>query len=154
MHVRGHEKHGKSLSFPLNFVINLKLLWKIKSWEKYCWSLTFFSAVSTWKSLTVPVIFWFEQPNAWCMGMHAKSPQSGLNLCNPMDCSSPGSSVHGILHERILDWVAISYSRGSSQPRNRTHVSYVSCIGRWVLYHYHHLGRPHGLYEPRLKRKK
>ena len=40
-----------------------------------------------------------------------------LNLCNPMDCSLPGSSVHGIFQARILEWVAISISRGSSQPR-------------------------------------
>ena len=38
-------------------------------------------------------------------------------LCDPMDCSPPGSSVHGISLARILEWVAISYSRGSSQPR-------------------------------------
>ena len=48
-----------------------------------------------------------------------------------MDCSPPGSSVHDILYARILEWVAISFSRGSSRPRDRTHVS---CIGRWVLY--------------------
>ena len=40
--------------------------------------------------------------------------------CDPMDCSLPGSSVHGILQARILEWVAISFSRGSSQPRNWT----------------------------------
>ena len=39
--------------------------------------------------------------------------QSGLTLCNPMDCSTPGSSVHGILQERVLEWVAIPFSRGS-----------------------------------------
>ena len=48
---------------------------------------------------------------------------SCLTLCNPMDCSPPGSFVHGILQARILGRVAISFSRGSSQPRNRTHVS-------------------------------
>ena len=41
-----------------------------------------------------------------------------LTLCNPMDCSPPGSSVHGILQARILEWVAISFSRGSSRPRD------------------------------------
>ena len=46
--------------------------------------------------------------------MPAKSLQPGLTLCNPMDCSPPGSSVHGILQARILEWVAISSSRGSS----------------------------------------
>ena len=44
--------------------------------------------------------------------------KSCLTLCDPMDCSQPGSSVHGISQARILEWVAISFSRGSSQPRN------------------------------------
>ena len=48
-----------------------------------------------------------------------------LQLCNPMDCSPPGSSVHGVLQARILVWVAISFSRGSSPPRSGT---WVSCI--------------------------
>ena len=52
-----------------------------------------------------------------------------------MDCSPPGSSVHGILQASILEWVAMPSSRRSSWPRNRTCVSYVSCIGSWVLYH-------------------
>ena len=45
-----------------------------------------------------------------------------LISCNPMDHSPPGSSVHGILQARILEWVAISYSRVSSQPRDQNHV--------------------------------
>ena len=49
--------------------------------------------------------------------------QSCPTLCNPTDCSPPGSSVHGLFQARILEWVAISFSRGSSQPRNRTPVS-------------------------------
>ena len=55
-----------------------------------------------------------------------------LTLCDSMDCNLPGSSVHGILRARILEWVAISFSRGSSPSRDRTHVS---CIGRQFLYH-------------------
>ena len=47
-----------------------------------------------------------------------------------------GSSVHGIFQARILGWVAISFSRGSSWPRDRTRVSCVCCIGRWILYHW------------------
>ena len=54
-------------------------------------------------------------------------------FCDPMDCSSPGSSVDGISQARILVWIAISSSRGSSWPRDLTHVS---CIGRWILYHW------------------
>ena len=59
--------------------------------------------------------------------------QSCLTLCDPKDCRWPDSSVRGIFQARILEWVAISYSRGSSQPRDRTHISCVSCTGRWVL---------------------
>ena len=51
--------------------------------------------------------------------------QSCPTLCNPMDYSPPGSSVHGILQERILEWVAFPFSRGSSWPRDQT---WVSCI--------------------------
>ena len=51
-----------------------------------------------------------------------------------MDCSRPGSFVHGISQARILEWAAISFSRGSSQPRNQTWVCCVFCIGRWALY--------------------
>ena len=56
-------------------------------------------------------------------------------LCDPMDCSPPDSSVHGIFQARILEWVAISFSRGSSWTRDRTCVSCVPCIGRWIIYH-------------------
>ena len=44
--------------------------------------------------------------------------QSYPTLCDPIDCSPPGSSVHGILQARILEWIATSFSRGSSQPRD------------------------------------
>ena len=47
-------------------------------------------------------------------------------VCDPMDCTSPGSSVHGILQARILEWVAIPFSRGFPQPRNRTQVSCIA----------------------------
>ena len=67
--------------------------------------------------------------------IRAKSLHSCPTLCDPVDCSLPGSCDHGILQARILEWGAISYSRGSSQPRDRTCVSYVSCTGRRVLYH-------------------
>ena len=56
-------------------------------------------------------------------------------LCNPMDCTLPGSSVHGIFQARIPEWVTISYSRTSSQPRDWTWDSCISCIGRLILYH-------------------
>ena len=52
--------------------------------------------------------------------------QSCLTLCDPVDCSPQGSSVHGILHARILEWVAISYSWGSSRPWAQTQVSWIA----------------------------
>ena len=52
--------------------------------------------------------------------------QSCPTLCNPMGCSLPGSSVHGIFQARVLEWVAISFSRASSWPRNRTQVSRIA----------------------------
>ena len=58
-----------------------------------------------------------------------------LALCDLMGCSPPGSSVCGIFQARILEWVAMPSSRGSSQPRDQTCISYVSYTGRWDLYH-------------------
>ena len=59
-----------------------------------------------------------------------------------MDCSPLDFSVHGTLQAGILEWVAMSTSRGTSRPRDWTHISYISCIGSWVLYHSRHLGSP------------
>ena len=56
-------------------------------------------------------------------------------FCNSMDCSLPGASVHGNLRGKNTGVIAMPSSKGSSQPRDRPHVSYVSCIGRTVLYH-------------------
>ena len=56
----------------------------------------------------------------------AKSLQSSLTLRDPMDCSPPGSSLQGILQTRILEWVVISFSRGSSLPRDQTEVSCIA----------------------------
>ena len=56
--------------------------------------------------------------------------QSCPTLCNPMDCSPSGSSVCGILQTRILEWVAMPSSRGSSGPRDQTCISFISRIGR------------------------
>ena len=57
--------------------------------------------------------------------MHAKSLQSCLTLWDPVDWSPPGSSVHGILQARILEWVAMTSSRGSFWPRDQTCISFV-----------------------------
>ena len=87
---------------------------------------------SGWEKRNVKAGPWFLTWATRCAC--AKLLQSCLTLCNPMDRSPPGSSVHGILQARILEWVAMPFSRGSSRPRNRTPVSYISCTGRQVLY--------------------
>ena len=66
--------------------------------------------------------------NTW--RSEVKFAQSCPNLWDSMDCSPPGSSVHGVLQGRILEWAAIFFFRGSSQPRDRT---WVSCIADWFF---------------------
>ena len=60
--------------------------------------------------------------------------QSCPTLCNLVDCSPPGSPVHGISQASILEWVAVSFSKGSSRPRGWARVSCISYIGRQILY--------------------
>ena len=75
-----------------------------------------YARLVNYKTIAVNAIFESESEVA----------QSCLTLCNPMDCSPPGSSLHGILQARLLEWVAISFSRVSSQPRDRTQVSRIA----------------------------
>ena len=60
--------------------------------------------------------------------VHSEVTQSCPTLCDPVDCSQPGSSIHGIFQARVLEWVAISFSRGSSRPRDQTQVCHI--VGR------------------------
>ena len=73
--------------------------------------------------------FWLASGFVYCRSLTQSCP----TLCHRIDCSLPGSSDHGIFPERILEWVGISSSRGSSWLRDQTRVS---CIGRWILYHW------------------
>ena len=98
----------------------------------------------------VPLPSWFLLKPAWTSGnsqfmycwslawrilsMHAESLQSCPTLCNSIECNLLASFVHGILQARILEWVAMPSSRGSCLPKDWTHVSYVSCIDRQILY--------------------
>ena len=127
--------------------------WESDSWKltKVPYSFYHFLILGTW----APPVYWVWGRSAvssfcrwlitnslkkhYCFltfkftwGIFAKSLQSCLTLCSPLDCSPPGSSIHGILQARILEWVAISFSRGSSQPRNRTQVSCIA--GRFFTY--------------------
>ena len=69
--------------------------------------------------------------------------QSCLSLCNPVDCSPPGSSVHGILQARALEWVAVSCTRGSSRPKDDSPSSLASpCTGKQILFPTEPPGKP------------
>ena len=88
-------------------------------------------------SSSYPASFWTLFFLCWTSknsrhAVRAQLLQSFPTLGNCMDCSLPGSSIHGIFLARILEWVAIPFSRGSSWPR---HWTWVSCVGRWILYH-------------------
>ena len=65
--------------------------------------------------------------------VNSEVAQSCPTFCDPMDCSLPGSFIHGLFQARELEWVAISFSRGSSWPKDLT---CISCIGRQILYHW------------------
>ena len=88
----------------------------------------------------ITIIKAFQQRGAWVCACEVALVVS--DSLWPPDHSPPGFSVHWILQARILGWVTISSSRGSSRPRDWTHISYISCIGRRVLYHWHHQGSP------------
>ena len=72
--------------------------------------------------------------------MCVQSVYSCLTLYNFMNCSSPGSSVHGILQVRILEWISMLSSKESSRPRDGAHVSYISCTAGGFFYPLSHLG--------------
>ena len=127
-----------------DFVSHLFRIWSMSPRETYIWKLHF-----------------NQQLTNVCM--HAESPQSSLTLCAPMSCSppmdcslpgscpwdSPGKNI-GVAMLPVATavsscqcWrVAMPISRGSARPRDRTCISYVSLIDRWVLYYLNHLGSP------------
>ena len=84
-----------------------------------------YSLSSLFKALFPPLLFPLYLPVAACL-----ITQSCPTLCDPMDYSLPGSSVHGIFQARVLEWVAISFSRASSQPRDQMQVSRIA--GRFL----------------------
>ena len=86
----------------------------------------------TWHNQT-----WVYHPLQDASSKWSEVTQSCPTLCNPMDCSLPGSSVRGIFQARVLEWVAISFSRGSSQPRE-SNLGLPHC--RKMLYHLSHQG--------------
>ena len=111
-----------------------------KNWGRFICGITestrLTQRIYTWKGLPVSCLNRQNQQNLDYLSLDFLTcvcVQSCPTLWDPHElCSLPGSSAHGISWARILEWVAISYSRGSSWSRDWT---CVSCIGRWVLYH-------------------
>ena len=101
-----------------------------------CFGINQSIGTTIWKAIKIllllPTTHLFKAWFCSCVWM-LKSLLLCQTLCDPMDYSPPGSSVHGILQARILKWVAMPSSRGSSWPRDWT---CISCIGRWILYHW------------------
>ena len=81
-----------------------------------------------------------------CCPIPCLHAQLCLTLCNLTDCNPTGSSGHGILQARTLQWVAISFSRGSFPPRDWAPIACIFCIGRWVLYHWATQEAPMSIY--------
>ena len=91
------------------------------------WALCFFVHVSKEKQNVLAPAFLIHLQSDCCL--------VSSDFCDPLNCSQPGFSIHGIILARILEWVAVSSSKGSSQPRDGICVSCDSCIGRQILYH-------------------
>ena len=87
---------------------------------------------NTFSDVRLEMLFLTELPI--CHESESEVAQSCLTLYDPMDCSLPGSSLHGILQARVLEWGAISFSRGSSRSRDRTQVSHIPgrCFNLWA----------------------
>ena len=88
--------------------------------------------MALWDQRQTEVTGW-NNKDITCMCVDTQSCQT---LWDSMDCSLPGSSVHGLFQTRLLEWVAISFSRESSWPKVWAHVSGISCIVRRILYHW------------------
>jgi len=92
-------------------------------WPTHGLKIWKYKSRSKWKSLLYSQINDQPQPESGNGGSGGLIAKLCLTLYDPRDCSPPGSSVHGISQARILEWVAISFSRASSQPRDWTRVS-------------------------------
>ena len=131
--------------FSLFLVLFLQNLWVLEKIKKWAWIQTclhtfsiFISEAKSWQKLGVRN---FQRKHCiwnsdWCVCVCVcVYAQLCLTIWDPLDCSPPFDSVHGIFQANILEQVAIFSSRGSSWPRDWNRISFISCIGRWILYH-------------------
>ena len=139
----GEERNGSLPdSSPPAFFKNLFLNWRIialqcrvgfcctSTWISYKYTYMYkYTYISSLLSLNLPL----PHPTLLHANVCTKLFQSCLTLCDPMDCSLPGSSVHGILQARVLELVTISSSRASSQRRDGISLSYNPALAGWLL---------------------
>ena len=113
--------------------VTVSFWWSLCSFLPRCFD-AFTSPFCPCKHLSLCVVLSLQYFVLFCSEWKSEVTQSCLSLCNPMDYSLPGSSLHGILQARVLEWVAISSSRGSSQPRDQTRVSLIPgrCFNLWA----------------------
>ena len=123
---RGHEEVDRD-------ILTDSLVWSYSTFIQVSWTLRNLLLLC----LLVAFSFSFSQ---WLLRAQCSSlcecMLSFVRLCSPLGCSLPGSSVCGTFQARILQWVAISFSRRSSQHRDQTHVSCVSCIAGGFFAHW------------------
>ena len=106
----------KFFTLKINACLNFYLLVSYPHEIMLCLDFLKFTNCVHWASLFL-VSNWLD--------LECEVAQSCPTLCDPMDCSLPGSSVHGIFQATVLEWIAISFPKGSSQPRDRTQVSHI-----------------------------
>ena len=126
-----------TISLPSCFVYGIFQA-RILEWVAISFSSVWFKAPQIWLFFIFIEGKYHECKEPWLVLVPrtlCSVTQSCPTLFDPVDCGLPGSSVHGILQAQILEWVAIPFSRGSSRPRDGTHVSCISYSGRQILYH-------------------
>ena len=117
--------HPVLYSTSVLFCVDITVFWKGRSYRN-------FLALGDRKQ----IVCFFKTTNQPAKLLLCLCSVMSDSFVTPVDSSPPGFSVHGILQARILEWVAIPFSRGSSRPRDQTHVSCISYIGMQILYHY------------------
>ena len=115
-------------------------------WRQYFWTCFYLNCI--FKISLLCYRQWYII--AFSLSEVSEVTQSCPTLCDPVDCSLQGASLHGILRARVLEWVAISFSRGSSRPRDQTRVSRIAgardyCIflSTWKLISCHQVRTVH-----------